>query len=151
MQLTCLGQGMIWMTFQLCGPATGLHSVIHSPLPTASRGCYTAQPLLQHLSNPTRVDRDLLGRRTHVSRQVMAFLSCLPELWNSSGVIYSAEGGVRMRARLEVWFLNGALKVTDRLAPVRLLPLCLQTSLLMLYPAFRNCTEAKTVHLNDDA
>lgn len=48
-----------------------------------------------------------------------------------------------MRARLEVWFLNGALKVTDRLAPVRLLPLCLQTSLLIVYPAFRNCTEEK--------
>lgn len=48
-----------------------------------------------------------------------------------------------MKARLEVWFLNGALKVMDRLAPVRLLPLCLQTSLLIVYPAFRNCTEEK--------
>lgn len=74
MWLTCLGQGMSWVTLQLASPDMGLHSVI----PTASSLEVLSESTapLQHLPSPTWADRDFLGGQMCVIRQVVASRSC---------------------------------------------------------------------------
>lgn len=62
--------------FQLHGPATVLHSVVHSPLPAAWRGCCRAQPHSSTSLTLQGLIEIYSGGEDVSSRQVVASWSC---------------------------------------------------------------------------